>query len=148
MITEAEAASIAAPLRGIVANSPNPKHPIFLSWLGHVEAQPEIFAFMEKTLLERNPERFSANSILEYARWSIRRAAESHKRFTLPNNLGGMYCRALLMLNPQFNGLCEFREDSKGPNRAGNSNRLLGCSLASEPINGEPYRRLLWNVTK
>ena len=146
LITEVEALSIAAPLRGIVDNSPTPRHPTLLAWLDHVEAQPEIFAFMEKTLLERNPARFSANSILEYARWSIRRRAESHKRFTLPNKFGGLYCRALIMLNPQFNGLCEFREDCKGLNRAGNSNRHLGCSLASEPINGEPYRRLLWKV--
>ena len=101
---------------------------------------------MERTLLERSPDSFSANSLLEYARWSIRRAAESHKRFTLPNGFGGMYCRALIMRHPQFNGLCEFREDSKGLNREGNSNRLFDCSLALEPINGEPYRRLLWNM--
>jgi hypothetical protein len=145
LITEAEAASIAAPLRGFVDNSPNPRHPILLAWLRHVEAQPEIFAFMQKTLLERNPERFSAYSLLEYARWSIKRAAERHKRFTLPNNFGGLYSRALIVLNLQFNGLCEFKEDSSGKVRPGRANRLLGCSLASEPINGEPYRRLVWN---
>jgi hypothetical protein len=145
LIAESDAASIAAPLHVLVDKSPNPRHPLLLDFLDHTKTQPEIYAFMERTLLRRHPDHFSANSLLEYARWSIRRAAESQKRFTLCNDFGGLYCRALILLNPQFNGLCEFREDSKGKYKEGRANRFLGCSLAPEPINGERYRRLVWN---
>jgi hypothetical protein len=138
-ITESDAASTVAPLNEIVARAPNPRHPLLLAWSAHFEAQPEIFAFIRNTLRHRRPNRFSANNLLEYGRWSIRRAAETHKRFTLPNVLGGLYSRALILIDPQFNGLCELREGSGG----GLSNRILGCTLAPEPINSEPYRRLL-----
>jgi hypothetical protein len=144
LISEAEAAAVIAPLRRLADNSPAPRHPSLLAWLDHVEAQPEIYCFMQKTLLERQPEIFSANSLLEYARFSIRRAAASDKRFTLPAQLGGLYCRALIALNPQFNGRCEFREDSMGMERAGMTNHLIGCSIAPELVNGEPFRRLNW----
>jgi hypothetical protein len=142
-ISEAEAVSVAGQLREIVDNSPNPRHTILRAWLRHIEAQPEIYAFMERTLLQRQPDCFSARSILEYSRWSIRRAAESHKRFTLPGQFDGLYCRALVMRNPQFNGLCRF----EGSGRV-RSNGLLGCTLAPEPINDEPFRRLLWSGSK
>ena len=137
-ITEFEAAAILAPLEEIVASAPNPQHPLLLAWSAHFKAQPEIFAFIRNTLLHRRPNRFSANSLLEYGRWSIRRAAESHKRFTLPNDCGGLYSRALVLIDPQFNGLCELRAGTSGL-----SNRVLGYTLAPEPINSEPHRRLL-----
>lgn len=142
-ILEEEALKIVAPLRSLIAESPHPRNPILRAWLRHAEKQPEIFAFMENTLLQRQPDCFSAQSILEYARSSVRRAAASPKRFTLPRNVGGLYCRALVLLNPEFNGRCEFREDSDGRSKEGHCNELLGCTLASETVNGEPYRRLL-----
>ena len=141
LISEEEAASVAAPLRTIVENAPMPDNPTLRAWLRHVDAQPETYAFMQRTLLQRQPKCFSARSILEYSRWSIRRAAESHKRFTLPGQFDGLYCRALIMQNTQFNGLCRF----EGSGRV-LSNGLLGCTLALEPLAGEPYRRLLWKV--
>lgn len=144
LISESEAANIAAPLRRLAAKSPYRDHPSLLSWNRHIKAQPEIYAFMEKTLLERQPESFSANSLLEYTRWTVRRAAASDKRFTLPARLGGLYCRALIALNPEFNGRCEFREDSMGMERASMTNRLIGCSIAPEFVTGEPFRRLEW----
>ncbi len=137
-ITETEGASIAAQLREIVANAPNPRHRLLLDWSAHFEAQPEILAFIRNTLRNRRPNRFSANSLLEYGRRSVRHAAESHKRFTLPNVLCGLYSRALVLMDPQFNGLCELRDGNSGL-----SNRILGCTLAPKPINSEPYRRLL-----
>jgi hypothetical protein len=139
LITESEANSIAEPLRRLVDESPNPRHPVLVAWLRHLETQPEIYAFMERTLLRRKPTRFSADSLVEYARWSIRRAAESHKRFTLWNDFAGLYCRALILRKPEFNGFCRFKDDGK----RGRANRLLGCKLAPKPINGEPYRRLV-----
>lgn len=147
LIIEAEAATIVEPLRRIAASSPHPRHPRLRAWVRHIETQPETFAFMERTLLDRHPnESFSAVSLLEYGRWSIQRAAESHKPFTLPGQFDGLYCRALIMRNPQYNGLCEFKADGSGKLRHGSANRLLGCTLAPEPIAGEPYRRLLWTV--
>jgi hypothetical protein len=144
LITESEALSIAGPLRHIVDSSPNPRHPILRAWLGHVEAQPEIYAFMERTLLKRRAVGFSAKSVLEYCRWSIRRAAESDKQFTLPSRFDGIYCRALIMRNPEFNGYCKFKSDGKN----GRANQLLGTSLAIETMNGEPYRRLVWDAVE
>ena len=140
LITEAEAASVAGRLREIVNNSPNPKDPRLLAWLWHAEIQPEMFAFMQARLQQRKPAPFSPRSILEYCRWSIRRAAASNKKFTLPAKFNGLYSRALVILNPQFNGYCKFRPDGE----AGRSNKLLGCALASKPVNGEPYCRLIW----
>jgi hypothetical protein len=140
VITEAEAASVAGRLHEIVNNAPNPKHPTLLAWLWHAEVQPEMFGFMQMKLRQREPAAFSPRSILEYCRWSIRRAAASHKQFTLPSQFNGLYCRALVMLNTQFNGFCKFKHDAI----VGRSNRLLGCSLSSEPVNGEPYCRLMW----
>lgn len=96
-IIESEAASIVASLKEIVASAPNPQHPLLLAWSAPFEAQPEVFAFIRNTLRQRRPNRFSANSLLEYGRWSVRRAAESHKRFTSPNVLGGLYSRALVL---------------------------------------------------
>jgi hypothetical protein len=140
VITEAEAASAAGRLREIVNKSPSPNHPILLDWLRHAEAEPEMFAFMQMKMQQRKPATFSPRSILEYCRWSIGRAAASHKRFTLPARFNGLYCRALIMLNPQFNGYCKFRPDGE----SGRSNRLIGCALASKPVSGEPYCRLIW----
>jgi hypothetical protein len=140
LITEAAAALVACQLREIVNNSPNPDEPLLLAWLRHAEVQPEMFAFMQAKLQQRKPMPFSPRSILEYCRWSIRRAAASHKRFTLPSRFNGPYCRALVILNPQFNGYCKFKHDGQ----RGRSNQLLGCSLSSKPVNSEPYRRLIW----
>lgn len=140
LITEDDAASVVVLLGGIVKNSPNPEHQILLDWLRRAEAQPEMFAFMQAKLQQREPRPFSPRSILEYCRWSIRRAAASHKRSTLPSRFNGLYCRALIMLNPQFNGFCKFKPDGK----RGRSNQLLGCALACQPVNGEPYCRLMW----
>jgi excisionase family DNA binding protein len=139
LITETEAASVASVLRDIVDNSPNPKHPILLAWLRHAEAQPEMFAFMQMKLRQREPAPFSPRSILEYCRWSIRRTAASHKQFSLPSRFNGLYCRALILLNREFNGFCHFKHDGK----TGRSNQLLRCNLSSEPVNGEPYCRLM-----
>src|SRR5579862_1328539 len=61
-ITEPEAVAIATSLHDIVASAPKPGDPLLRTWLLHVEAQPEIFTFMEQTLLRRRPKRFSANS--------------------------------------------------------------------------------------
>jgi len=142
LISQVEAASIAGPLRRLANNSPHPNHPILLAWTDHIASQPEIFAFMEKTLLERQPKCFSANSLLEYTRWTVRRAAESHKRFTLANSFGGLYCRALIARNPGFNGRCELRDAHKTEG----SNWLLGCTLAPRSVNRDPYRRLVWRA--
>jgi len=139
-LSKAEAVVLVEPLHHIAAITHHPRHRRIRAWVRHFQSQPEIFAFMQKTLVERQPECFSANSLLEYARWSIRRAAVRDKKFSLPNDLGGMYCRALIALHSDFNGRCEFRDR----NRRGGSNWLLGCSLAPELSNGEPYRRLIW----
>ena len=145
LISEAEARKVVAPLRDdVLARAPNPRNHLLCDWLKHVEAQPELFAFMQSKLRERELAPFSAPSILEYCRWSIRRAAEIHKHFTLSGRFDGLYCRALITQNPEFNGYCKFKDDGK----TGRSNRLLGCTLAPESINGEPYRRLVWSSAK
>lgn len=139
-IAEAAAASAARILPTLVNRSPNRSHPLLIDWLHHAERQPEMFAFMHMKLQQREVGRFSARSILEYCRWSIRRAAETHKDFTLPSRFNGLYCRAVVMANPKFNGFCHFKDDGN----CGRSNRLLGCTLAELPLNGEPYCRLEW----
>lgn len=138
-ITYEEAATIIPAFRALLASAPNPNDSRLLAWLRHVENQPEIFALMERTLQQRQPECFSARSLSEYGRWSIRRAAASNKHFTLRSQFTGLYCRAVVMLMPQFNGRCRFQDDGKTMR----ANQLLGCRLADEPINGEPYRRLI-----
>ena len=140
-LSEAEADTVREPLHRIASESHHPRHARIRAWIRHFESQPEIFAFMQRTLLQRQPQSFSANSLLAYARWSIQRASVSRKRFSLPNDFGGLYCRALIALNSDFNGRCEFRDRKK----RGGSDWFLGCTLAPEPINGEPYRRLVWN---
>ncbi len=143
LITTADAAKIIPGFEGLVQDSPKPKGRILQAWLRHVKEQPELYALMERTLLQRRPPVFSAFSLLEYARWSIKRAVESDKRFTVcPSE--GLYCRALIMRNEQFNGLCKFKKDGQGKLRRGRLNRLLGCTLAQDRIPGEPYRRLVW----
>lgn len=140
VITEAEARPVTRVLDDIVRKSPNPEHPILRAWLRHAEAQPEVFAFMCMKLQEREVAPFSARSILEYCRWSIRRAAETHKRFTLPSQFNGPYCRALVIANPRFNGFCHFKEDGN----FGRSNKLLGCTFSPEPVDVNPYCQLIW----
>jgi hypothetical protein len=141
-ILDAEAAKLYVFFESLVASSPNPRHPILQAWLRHVKTQPETFVLMERTLQERQPTIFSAASLMEYSRWSIRRAVQSHKLFTLPSRFEGLYCRALIVRNDGFNGLCKFKADGKG----GRANRLLGCYLAPTPSNGEAYRRLVWGT--
>lgn len=138
-ITEAEAEQVVIPLRRVIKNSPDANVLLLIEWRRHFEAQPELFAFMQSKLQQRETAAFSPCSILEYCRWSIRRAAVSPKRFTLPSRFNGLYCRALVLLNPRFNGFCKFRDNGK----LDVSNRLLGCTLRSKKINGEPYRRLV-----
>lgn len=140
LITTAEASVVPGMLQSIVDNSPIPKHPILQAWLRHAEEQPEIFAFMQTKLRLRGLGPFSARSILEYCRHSIRRAAESSRRFPLPSRFGALYCRALIIENPKYNGFCEFRKDGNW----GRCNRLLGCTIAPKPVNGESYCRLDW----
>ena len=139
-ITESEAAGLYPFFETLVAGCPNSSDPVLQAWLVHAKRQPEIFALMERTLLERRLPAFSARSLVEYVRWSVRRAAESHKRFTLASKFNGLYPRALILRNTEFNGLCKFREDGT----KGRANRLLGTSLALERINNEPYLRLIW----
>ena len=145
LITWDEAREAVAPLLLIVANAPDPLQPLLRSWRAHFESQPEIFAFMETTLLRHPPGTFSTTNLVEYARGSVGRAAERRRRFTLPNDWRGFYGRALVKLHEEYNGYCEFREDNRGVVKTGLVNRLLGCSLEPEPRNGEPYRRLLWH---
>jgi hypothetical protein len=141
-ITTSDTEQVGRDFARIVSASPDPTHSLLRTWLDHVNRQPEVFFFMARTLRERCPTDFSGESLYEYTRWSILRAVEIRKRFTLPDNFRSLYCRALIILNPEFNGRCEFKEDSRGEVRPGRANRLLGCTLAPEPINGEPYRRL------
>jgi hypothetical protein len=138
-ITEAEAAEVYSRFEKLVADSSNPRDPALLSWLDHVKVQPEIFVLMDRTLLKRQPAVFSGGSLYEYVRFSIRRAAVRHKRFTLPNRLRVLYSRALIIFHPEFNGRCRFKQDA----RRGKANRLLGYALAAKPVAGEPYRRLI-----
>lgn len=129
-----EAATAVAPLRAIVESSPDPANPLLAAWRRHFTTQPEIFALMLRKLRERNPDVFSGKSIAEYVRWSVRRAAETKRTFTLNSRFSSLYNRALVIADPQFNGRCAFahcRVDA-----------LLGLKLAEKPINNEPYRRL------
>jgi len=134
-ITPAERAEAVAALRGIVERSPNPGHPRLVAWSGHFESQPEIFAFTQRILRQRNPDHFSARDLYEYTRDSVRRATQQKRRFTAPNVSRALYCRALVLANPSYNGRTQFENCD--------TNLLLGLKLAAKPINGEPYRRLL-----
>jgi hypothetical protein len=138
LITFDDAAKIIPWFVYSVAATPSPGDPVLLAWLGHVHEQPELFALAERTVLKRQPRRFSALSVVEYSRWSVRRAARNGKRFSLPSKFDGLYTRALILRNPQFNGLCKFKDDGT----VGRANRLLGTSMGGK-LAGEPYRRLV-----
>ena len=113
----------------------------------HAMAQPEVFALAEMTMRSRYAKRLEPFSILDiftYSKQTAQRTAVQKKRFTLSGQIAALYCRAAIRRNPQFNGWTEFKEDSAGKVRKGRANAMLGCTLAPEPVNGEPYRRLLW----
>jgi hypothetical protein len=141
-ITCAEAAVVIRQVESLVAQAPDPQAPLLREFLAHVLMYPEIFFFMQRTLRARRPGVFSAVSLLEYARWAIRRASATHKTFHLPSKLDGLYSRALVMLNPDFNGRCQFQQDGKN----GVANRVLGTKIAEFCVEAEPYRRLLWGA--
>ncbi len=142
-ITPQEAGTIEADFHRIINAAPNPNDPVLRTWLAQVKEQPEIFVFMIRTLRRRNPAVFSGKSLYRYTRGSIRRAATAGKQFTLPEAFVGLYSRALVILNPDFNGKCEFKKDSEGTFLQGRANRLLGTTIAKERVNGEPFRRLV-----
>lgn len=134
LISFDEAAKDIAPLRAIVERAANPYDPLLIAWKEHFTTQPEMFSLMQQKLRGRNPSIFSGKSIEEYVRWSIRRAAEQKRPFTLSSRFSSLYHRALVLVNPEFNGRCSFvhcRVDG-----------LLGLKLAEKQMNNEPYRRL------
>jgi hypothetical protein len=138
-ITKAEAAEVIAAIEKLVRQAPDPDAELLQDFLRHVRQFPELFYFMQRTLLARSPSVFSGVSLIEYTRWSIRRAAAQPKRFRLSSRFDGLYCRFLVLLNPEFNGRCEFKRDGLH----GVSNKLLGVGIAEHRVEGERYRRLV-----
>jgi hypothetical protein len=148
-VTAAEAAWVLPYIKELVACSPHPRNRVLKMLLRHARTQPEIFALAEMTMRTRHAKRrgpFSILNIFAYSKQTVQRTAGQKKRFTLSNNIAGLYCRAAIMRNPRFNGWTEFKEDSTGKVRKGRANALLGCTLAPDPVHGEPYRRLLWRA--
>jgi hypothetical protein len=135
-ISKKEASAAIRPLARLIGKAPDANHPLLADWVQHLANEPECFAFMARTLLKREPAVFSANSLYEYARWTLYRVAETERIFRLDNRLRGLYGRALLYALPQFNGRCEARDTL--------ADRVLGCSIAEEPVNGERFRRVLF----
>ena len=137
-ITSEELTEALAALRVLVKSSPDPKNLKLVAWSRHFESQPEVFAFMQRKLRQRNPGEFSARDVYEYTRESLVRATGPKRHFTFPTPSRALYCRALVLANLAYNGWSEFDD---GP-----ANVLLGLKLAPIPINGEPHRRLLWEA--
>lgn len=145
-VTAEECAWVIPFIEGLVWSSPNPRDPILQSFLRHARTQPEVLALAERTMRSRLAKRLRPFSVLDFLNYGAQTAKRmgSKKRFTLPHQIDALYCRAAIRHNQQFNGWTEFKEDSTGNLRKGRANALLGCTLAPEPINGEPHPRLLW----
>jgi hypothetical protein len=141
-----QAAYVFPYIKELVAASPHPRSRVLRLLLRHAKTQPEIFALAEMTAkarLTKGLHAFSVLDIFTYSKQTAQRAADRGKMFTLSGKIAALYCRAFIKRNPQFNGWTAFSEDSHGKHK-GYANALLGCHLAPEPVNGEPYRRLLW----
>jgi hypothetical protein len=141
-VTGEESAWVFPYIKDLVARSPHPRNRVLKSLLRHARTQPEVLALAGRKLPKR-PSQFSVIDCLTYGAQTVKRTGHE-KRFTLPSKIEGLYCRALIIRNPQFNGWTEFKEDSAGKLRKGRANVLLGCTVATERTNGEPYRRLIW----
>ncbi|HTB98130.1 MAG TPA: hypothetical protein VK716_14055 [Terracidiphilus sp.] len=135
-MSKKEASAAVRPLARLIGKAPDSNHPLLGEWVHHLANQPECFHFMAQTLLDRNPKEFSANSLYEYARWTLYRVAETGRTFNLDDRLRDMYGRGLLYALPQFNGRCEARDTLV--------DRVLGCTIAPELVNGEPFRRVIF----
>jgi len=131
-------------IKELVAESPHPRSRLLQVLLRHARKHPEIFCLAVKDARKLPLEHFSVLDVIQYAAQTAKRSAEPGKRFTLPGELDGLYCRALIRFVPQLNGYCTFNVDSQGRVRKGHSNALLGCYIATERVNGEPHPRLLW----
>ena len=143
-----QAAHVFPFIKDLVAGSPHPRNRVLQSLARHARTQPEVFALAEMTMRSRLAKRlhhFSVLDLFTYSKQTAQRSAGQKKRFTLSGKIAALYCRAVIRRNPQFNGWTEFKEDSKGKQRKGRANALLGCYVAPEPINGEPHTRLLWH---
>jgi hypothetical protein len=146
-VTPEQSAHVFPFIKDLVAGSPHPRNRVLQSLLRHARTQPEVFALAEMKMwskLAKRREHFSILDCLTYGAQTAKRTGEE-KRFTLPSQIEGLYCRAVIRRNPQSNGWTEFKEDSKGKRRKGRANVLLGCYVAPEPVNGEPHPRLLWH---
>jgi hypothetical protein len=141
-VTAEESAWVIPYIEELVAGCPYPNEPILQSLLRHARTQPEVLALAERRLPKRR-QHFSALDCLTYGEQTAKRTGHE-KRFTMPSKIEGLYCRALIRRNPRLNGFAEFKEDSKGAIRPGRTNAVLGCYVASEPVNGEPHPRLHW----
>ena len=142
-----EAAYVFPYIKELVAQSPHPRNRVLRTFLRHAKTQPEVFALAEmrtRAKYAKPLRHFSILDVFTYSKQTAQRAAGEKKRFTLSGKIAALYCRAAIRRNPQFNGWTEFKEDSKGQRR-GRANALLGCYLASSPVNGEPHPRLLWH---
>jgi hypothetical protein len=146
-VTPEQSAYVLPFIKDLVAGSPHPRNRVLQSLLRHARTQPEVFALAEMTMRSRLAKRLHHFSILDFLNYGAQTAKRTgqKKRFTLPSQIEGLYCRAVIRHNPQFNGWTEFKEDSKGRQRKGRANAVLGCYVAPEPVNGEPHPRLLWH---
>jgi hypothetical protein len=123
IVTEKRSASRPT-VRDIVAQAPNPHHPLLDKWVVFADKHPHVLRRMEATIQRTRPERIAMSRLWGAA--GVR----------LPVSLSVLYSRALIMRNPGINGRLLVAP--------GAANGLLGCTTALEHINGEPFCRLVY----
>ncbi len=111
-------------VRNIVAQAPNPHHALLGEWVEFADKHPHVLTGLEAAIRRTRGERIAMSHLLRCA--GVR----------LPVSLRGLYSRALIMRNPEYNGrLCVTPGDVNG---------MLGYTTALEHIKGEAFCRLVY----
>ena len=107
-------------IKDFVAGSPHPESRPAIA-CAPCKSTAEIFALAEMTMRSRLAKRLHHFSVLDFLNYGAQTAklTATKKRFTLPSQIEGLYCRAVIHHNPQFNVRLSSkrtaRETTQGP---------------------------------
>jgi hypothetical protein len=116
-------------------------HPELRAFHALHKAHPEVLDFLVheiRRLRECGWTAFSYSSLFQYARWKIVMARGPGDTFAMNDHASPFYARAITILHPEFNGMCEFRMST--------ADGIFGTEI--EPLRGKRdknyARRLRW----